>query len=204
MNNRLLLGLAGLAIVVGGSVAVAAVQDPGRRAEHSRRATREQVQQRGWRARGEGEGGGPQGLRERMLQRREAIAGKIRERLGITEQQREQFRAQAKTVAPQIAQIREQAKAILQKSREAVQNGADRATVREQTRAQLKQLFQRSYPSLQSAARAAVQQLTPEQRAKIEAFAAKHGKTIDQDRLERGAALRMLLRSKGERPARTF
>jgi len=206
MKSQFVLITAGVALLAGSSLAVAAAQGHG---GHGKRgdtsSEKSEPTENSQPTRGEFRhglfgvhGGGGQGLRARLEQRRELIAHRIGQRLGITEPQREQFRAQAKTVAPLTEQVRGEARGIFERARAAVQSGGDRAAVREQARGELKALFQRSFPQIQPAARAVVEQLTPEQRAKLEAAAAARGKTLDQSRLERGAALFLMRHARPE------
>jgi hypothetical protein len=206
MSSKIVLTLAGLAVLAGSSIAIAAAQGHGGLRQRGDggsakgQPSREQFQRGLFGVHGGGGGGGgrDQGLGARLERRREFIAHRIGQRLGITDTQREQFRAQAQTVAPVVEQVRGEARAIFERARAAVQGGGDRAAVREQARGELKALFQRSFPQIQPAARAMVEQLTPEQRAKLEAAAAARGKTLDQSRLERGAALILMRRARPE------
>jgi hypothetical protein len=205
MSSKIVLTLAGLAVLAGSSMAIAAAQGHGGLGQRGDggsakgEPSREQFQRGLFGVHGSGGGGGrDQGLGARLERRREFIAHRIGQRLGITDTQREQFRAQAQTVAPVVEQVRGEARAIFERARAAVRGGGDRAAVREQARGELKALFQRSFPQIQPAARAMVEQLTPEQRAKLEAAAAARGKTLDQNRLERGAALILMRRARPE------
>ena len=200
MKSKFALTLAGLAILAGSSIAIAAAQGHGAagRRGHDGSAQAEPGRAHSQRGRFGARGGDGEGIGARFERRRAAIAHRLGQRLGITETQREQFRAQAQSVAPVTEQVRGEARAIFERARAAVQSGGDRAAVREQARGEMKALFQRSFPQLQPAARAMIEQLTPEQRAKLEAAAAARGKTLDQSRLERGAALILMRRARPE------
>jgi Spy/CpxP family protein refolding chaperone len=199
MKNKFALTLAGLAVLAGSSIAIAADQGHGAAGRRGHDGSAQAEPGRAHFQRGLlGTRGGGDGLGARLERRREAIARRIGQRLDITDAQREQFRAQARSVAPVTEQVRGEARAIFERARAAVQSGGDRAAVREQARGEMKALFQRSFPQLQPAARAMVEQLTPEQRAKLEAAAAARGKTLDQSRLERGAALILMRRARPE------
>jgi hypothetical protein len=202
MKSKFVLTLAVAAVLAGSSIAIATAQGHGA-ARHGKDGSAQAETGRAHFQRGlfgtrGGGGGGGEGLGARLERRREFMARRIGERLGITEAQREQFRTEAQSVAPVTEQVRGEARAIFERARAEVQSGGDRAAVRVQARGELKALFQRSFPQLQPAARAVIEQLTPEQRAKLEAAAAARGKTLDQSRLERGAALILMRRARPE------
>lgn len=106
-----------------------------------------------------------------------------------TREQREVVREEVRQAKPQIDAARERAKELLKTAREARKNGQP---VPEATKQQLRALRDELRATLQPRARRIVDQLTPEQRGRLEQRARAHGKTCDQARLERGATRLMI------------
>jgi hypothetical protein len=181
MNIKIFLALAALALSAASTSAL--VQD--RAGEHSRRRPRASALARHPRL--------AEHVRERLSLRRDGACGRVLERLGVSDEQRERMRALAQSARPITERFRADARAIVERARENP-NGGGRAA----TRAELKALFERYYPELEPTARALVGQLTPEQRAKLESRAKSRGRGLDEGRLERAAALRLLRHERRE------
>lgn len=123
----------------------------------------------------------------------------IAHRLGLTEAQRTQLRAEVERVAPELRSARERARELVRAAR---QDGDVTPAEREQLRTQLRALRDEARSQVLPGARALVTSLTPEQRARLEAVAKAHGKTLDEARLgERVAAqlVRKLARAHAHR-----
>jgi hypothetical protein len=188
MLTKLLLPIAGLSLLGLSTLAVGAVQHARSSQDHGSRGRALLARQHpGFAGR----------LRERFEARRELIKHRIGERLGVTDAQREQFRAQAQVMRPAADQFRTEARAILQRARDSAASG-DHGAQREQTRAELKALFERYYPQFESSASTVVGALTPEQREKLAKAAAARGRTLDEERMKHVAAFMLLRRSRSD------
>lgn len=127
----------------------------------------------------------------------------IAHRLGLTAAQRTQLRAEVERVAPELRATRERARELVRGAR---QDGEVTPQEREQLRAQLRALRDEARGQVLPGARTLVASLTPEQRARLEAVAKAHGKTLDDVRLgERVAAqlVRKLARAQRAHALRT-
>lgn len=107
--------------------------------------------------------------------------------LQLTDAQKAAALQTARDLAPVARSTREQVRQIMADARAAHPN-ADRATIREAARPQLEALRERAAAQLTERGRPLVQSLTPEQRARIEARLAEHGRTFDADRAARRVA----------------
>lgn len=113
------------------------------------------------------------------------------ESLQITNAQRAVLLQQAQAAEPIAANARKEAARILVASHDPNGTGGgsgdDKAT-RASVREQLKNLRERTFSEVEPLARQALGTLTPEQRAKIDEAAAKHGRTADEGKLLQGVA----------------
>lgn len=120
-------------------------------------------------------------------------------RLGLTEAQRTQLRADLERVAPELRAARERARELVRSAR---QDGEITPAERAELRTQLRALRDEARETVLQGARALVASLTAEQRQRLEARAKAHGKTLDDTRLgERIAAhvVRKLARAHAHR-----
>lgn len=153
-----LFGLAALTLLATVTVA------EGRRGEHGRKFLRE-------------------GARAERLERRGEIAKFVRS-LEITDFQRAQALAAAKSIAPIASAARAEARGIIENARKSNQTG-DKAAIRAAAREQIKALRERAVEQAKPFAQGVFDLLTVEQKAKLAAAAEKHGRTFDADRAVR-------------------
>lgn len=115
--------------------------------------------------------------------------------LGVTDEQRRTVLEKARAAAPIVSGAKDEARRIVAQAWAAAAKdpSADRKAIRESVRAQLKALRDKTRGQVEPLAKEVVAALTPEQRAKLDAAAAKHGGTVDEARLVRRAA-RMISR----------
>jgi Spy/CpxP family protein refolding chaperone len=109
----------------------------------------------------------------------------------VTNEQRALVLEKARAAAPILAESRRQARTIVAEAWVAAgAQGAqsDRAAVRAAVREKLKTLRAETKGRIDVLAKEVVASLTPEQRQKLEARAAKRGRTLDDARLTRFAA----------------
>jgi hypothetical protein len=114
------------------------------------------------------------GRRAPQRQQLHARAGQVRQfvrALDLSRAQKEQALSVAHAAQPIVRELREQIRAE-----------------RGQGRAHVKELVRNAFLRLQPQVRALIGTFTPEQRARIEALAQRHGRTLDEARLERGLA----------------
>ncbi|HTF89990.1 MAG TPA: Spy/CpxP family protein refolding chaperone [Planctomycetota bacterium] len=173
------LALIACAIVVAGGISFAAVQH-GQRPGEGRQDRPGRLERDA--------GGRHARLGERVRRGRELIRS-----LGVTEQQKEQERGVAKALKPIADEVRPQARFLIQQARELARSG-DRAAARELLRTQLRPMLAQAMERARPLVQPLVGTLTPEQRAKLEAAAAAHGRTFDQDRFTRRLAMRLARR----------
>lgn len=130
-------------------------------------------------------------FRESMRkERRDLLAS-----LDITDQQRQTALEKARAAAPIVSSAKEEARRIVAQAWAAAAKdpNADRKALRDSVRTQLRALREKTRGQVEPLAKDVVASLTPEQRAQLDAAAAKHGRTVDDDRLVRRVA-RMLSR----------
>ena len=174
MKKQLVLALA--ALIFAGSTALAALQEGrreapgGERTEQGARRDRDGARQRK-------HGRRHQGRRER----REGLRERVRERLGITEEQRAQGRVVAKELAPIAEEARTKAREILERARD-LRDAGDREGAKALLRAELRPLLKATRERMVPLTRPLVDALTPEQRGKIEGFLERRGRSFDPDR----------------------
>jgi Spy/CpxP family protein refolding chaperone len=115
--------------------------------------------------------------------------------LGVTDEQRRTVLEKARAAAPIVAADRDEARRIVAQAWTAAakDSAADRRALRDSVRGQLKALREKTRGQVEPLAKEVVASLTPEQRAKLDAAAARHGRTVDEARLVRRAA-RMISR----------
>jgi hypothetical protein len=143
-----------------------------------------------------GRSGGRRGaLRDRFRramrqERRDLLAS-----LNVTDDQRRTALEKARAAAPIVSAARDEARRVVAQARAAAAKdpAADRKALRESVRTQLQALRERTRGQVEPLAKDVLASLTPEQRAKIDAAAAKRGRTVDEGRLTRRVA-RMLAR----------
>ncbi len=109
--------------------------------------------------------------------------------LAPTQAQREFVRNEIQAARPDIDSARTRARELVQRAREARRQGQP---VPQETRAGLRALREELRSTLAPHARRIVSQLTPEQRARLEERAQRHGRKLDEQRLERGATRLMI------------
>lgn len=109
--------------------------------------------------------------------------------LAPTQAQREFVRNELQAARPEMESARTRGRELVQRAREARRQGQP---VPAETRAGLRALREELRTNLAPHARRIVSQLTPEQRATLEERAARHGRKLDEQRLERGATRLML------------
>jgi len=179
MNTKLLLLASGLILLGGASIATA---------QHARRdpAQRESIQD------GRRDG---HGRRQRRRIRRHQRRGEIGRALGVTEQQREMGREAAKALQPIVKDIGPSVRDVRERARELARSG-DREGARELMRNELKPLIESAQGRAAPIVRPLVQSLTPEQRQKLEAAAARRGIQFDEARFQRRLALFLALRGR--------
>jgi Spy/CpxP family protein refolding chaperone len=124
-------------------------------------------------------------LRGMRTERRDLLAS-----LGATDEQRRTVLEKARAAAPIVSAAKDEARRIVAQawSAAAKDPSADRKALRESVRTQLKALREKTRGQVEPLAKEVVASLTPEQRAKLDAAAAKHGRTVDDARLTRRAA----------------
>ena len=132
-------------------------------------------------------------LRERFRQgvtQRRRKAADFLASLQSTDEQRRVVLEQAKAAAPIVRAAREEARGLIAKAwAAATKDGTiDRKAAREAVKEQLKALRERTRAQVEPMAKQVVATLTPEQRATIQAHAAKHGRTVDDAKLAKFAA----------------
>ncbi|MBM3989240.1 MAG: hypothetical protein FJ294_14935 [Planctomycetes bacterium] len=174
MKKQLVLAL--VALVLAGSTALAALQEGrreapgGERTEQGARRDRDGARQRR-------HGRRRQGRRER----RDGLRERVRERLGITAEQRAQGRAVAKELAPIAEETRTKAREILKRARD-LRDAGDREGAKALLRAELRPLLETTRERILPLTRPLVDALTAEQRGKIGDFLARRGRSFDPDR----------------------
>ncbi|MBL8859158.1 MAG: hypothetical protein JNL28_11670 [Planctomycetes bacterium] len=126
------------------------------------------------------------GMRGERADRRER-RGEIRKfvrTLEITEFQRAQALAAAKSIAPIAAAARAEARTLIENARKSNTTG-DREAVRAAVREQLKALRERTRDQILPYGQGVFNLLTVEQKAKLAAAAEKRGRTFDADKAVR-------------------
>lgn len=123
-------------------------------------------------------GGGRGALRQRLAERLHGRAEKLREvgrALALTPAQSEQALGIAHAAEPLAREVRKQvARGLVDAPR-----SGERAVQRERVR----ELVQNAFRTLEPQLRELVASLSPEQRARLEALARRHGRTLDDERL---------------------
>jgi Spy/CpxP family protein refolding chaperone len=123
-----------------------------------------------------GDGHARKNVRERMEQRRD-----VARKLNFTNAQRAQALQAARTVQPAARAAREEARQIIADARAKNPTG-DRAAIRDAVKSRIQELRQRVLAVAEPQARSLAATLTPEQRAKLNEHAQKHGRTFDENR----------------------
>jgi hypothetical protein len=131
------------------------------------------------------------GVRRAMRQERRDLLASLQ----VTDDQRRTVLEKARAAAPIVSAGKDEARRIVAQARAALAKdpAADRRALRESVRTQLRALRAKTRGQVEPLAKDVVASLTPEQRAKLEAAAGKHGRTLDDARLTRRAA-RMISR----------
>jgi len=106
------------------------------------------------------------------------------ESLGFTAEQRHLMIERARAIAPIVESGKAEARRLIAQALVEAETG-DQDAIRARVKESLKALRKGAAEKIAPLARDVVASLTPEQRAKIEAFAAKHGRTVDDDMLVR-------------------
>ena len=129
-------------------------------------------------------------LRDWRTERKDLLAS-----LQVSDEQRHTVLEKARAAAPIVSAGKDEARRIVAQAWAAAAKdpNADRKALRESVRTQLRALREKTRGQVEPLAKDVVASLTPEQRAKLEAAAAKHGRTLDDARLVRRTA-RMLSR----------
>src|SRR5262245_58203910 len=115
--------------------------------------------------------------------------------LNVTDDQRRTALEKARAAAPIVSGAKDEARRIVAQAWAAAAKdpSADRKALRQSVHDQLKALREKTRGQGEPLAREVGSPLTPEQRAKLAAAAATHGRTVDDARLTRRVA-RMLSR----------
>ena len=130
-------------------------------------------------------GEGPGRERGRQARMRAGWARlKAFESLGFTAEQRRLMIERARAIAPIVESARAEARRLVAGALVQAKTG-DRAAIREQTKERLQALRKGAAEKIAPLARDVVLSLTPEQRGKIAEFAAKRGRTVDDEMLVR-------------------
>jgi F0F1-type ATP synthase membrane subunit b/b' len=139
--------------------------------------------------------------RARIEARREEIAKRVISRLGVTEAQRSAFRTQAEAAKPVVERARAEIRRVLEQARQRARAG-DPREAREWARGEIRSVIEGTYPQIEPNARQVVEQLSPEQRARLDGIAKLRGKRFDDERLKRCTAWLLARRSRDHGPAR--
>lgn len=174
MKKHIVLALAALVFV--GSTAFAAVQEGRREAPGGQRS------EQGARRDRDGARRHKHGRRhQRAGERREGLRERVREHLGITEEQRNAGRNVARQLAPIADEARAKAREIVERAR-GLRDAGDREGAKAVLRDELRPLLQSTRERMVPLTRPLIDSLSPEQRGKIEGFLERRGRSFDEDR----------------------
>ncbi len=168
MKKHIVLALA--ALVFAGSTAFAALQEGRREAPGGQRSEQGVRRDRDGARR-----------HQRSRQRREGVRERIREHLGITDEQRAAGRDVARELAPIAEETRTKAREIVERAR-ALRDAGDREGAKAILRDGLRPLLQSARERMLPPTRPLIESLTPEQRGKIERSLERRGRSFDEDR----------------------
>ncbi len=173
MKKHIVLALA--ALVFAGSTAFAALQEGRREAPGGQRS------EQGVRRDRDGARRHQRARHQRSRQRREGVRERIREHLGITDEQRAAGRDVARELAPIAEETRTKAREIVERAR-ALRDAGDREGAKAILRDGLRPLLQSARERMLPPTRPLIESLTPEQRGKIERSLERRGRSFDEDR----------------------
>ena len=178
MKTKILLGLCGLLLVSGASVAVA---EEGSRKPPRGESTRP--------FHGVRHGARPDGHHARLREsaRRLRRAREFVRSLEITDTQRAQAREAAKALEPLADDLRPRAREILERAR-AFRSAGDREGARSLLRDELRPPLQGAKTRALPIVEPLIDSLSPAQRAKLEQAARAHGREFDEQRAARRLA----------------
>jgi hypothetical protein len=133
---------------------------------------------------------GLRSLRDRLQHARDFVR-----KLGITDEQRAIARECSAALKPLADEVRPQVNAIREKARD-LRRAGDREALRNLLENELRPLVRSARERAEPLVQPLIRSLTPEQRAHIDAAAARRGKQIDHSRLSARLALRLARRSR--------
>jgi len=174
MKKHIVLALA--ALFFAGSTAFAALQEGRREAPGGQRSEQGERRDR------DGARRHKHGRRhQRARQRREGLRERVREQLGITDEQRAAGRGVARELAPIAEETRTKAREIVERARD-LRDAGDREGAKAILRDELRPLLQSTRERMVPLTRPLIDSLTPEQRGKIDRFLERRGRSFDADR----------------------